>query len=78
MTCKVLWQGLNWLSPLGAGLQEIKQSCGAEKGAQSLGCSLPLLGMLSGDLVVRDLMGGEAYLGSLLTTGHKESRQSCG
>jgi hypothetical protein len=38
-----------------ADLQESRQSCGAENGAQYLGCILPLLVVLSGELVSRDL-----------------------
>lgn len=49
-------QGLgagSYLALCWAGLQECRQSCSVGIGAQGMGCSLPLLGVLSGKLVGR-------------------------
>ena len=44
---------LMWLSLVLACLEECRQSCSVGIGAQGMGCSLPLLGVLSGKLVGR-------------------------
>lgn len=69
-----LGAGFTWLSLVPAGLQEHRQSCGAGNATQGLGCSLPLLSVLSGMLVGRG-WGGCTGLPEIFGTYRPQEEQ---